>query len=267
MIAAGHAAAEHGALAGCAVVVTRPAAQAETLATAIRAEGGEAVLFPTIEIRDTDDLIALDAARSRLAGVDWAFFVSPNAVDKVFARLLTCLDSWPQSVRVAAIGPGTRAALEKHGVRDVVVPAERYDSEGLMAMPEFAAAGGLSCVLFRGNGGRELIAATLAARGATVELVECYRRGMPRLDAAPLIARWSRGGIDAVTLTSSEGARNFRQLVGGAADALVRATPAFVPHRRIAEAARECGFREVIETGAADAGLITALCTHFGARP
>jgi uroporphyrinogen-III synthase len=263
--AAGRAGAEQGALAGRAIVVTRPAGQAETLADAIRAEGGEAVLFPTIEIRDTDDLIALDEALSHVAGYDWAFFVSPNAVGKIFARLFTRLDSWPQSVRVAAIGPGTRAALEKHGVRDVVAPAERYDSEGLMAMPAFAAVGGLRCVIFRGNGGREFIAATLAARGATVELVECYRRGMPRLDAAPLIARWSRGGIDAVTLTSSEGARNFRQLVGSAADALIRATPAFVPHQRIAAAARECGFREVIETGAADAGLLVALCRHFGA--
>jgi uroporphyrinogen-III synthase len=264
--AAGRAAAERGALGGRAIVVTRPAGQAATLAGAIRAEGGEAVLFPTIEIRDTDDLLALDEALSGVAGVDWAFFVSPNAVEKVFAHLRARLNAWPQSVRVAAIGPGTRAALEKHGVREVVMPAQHYDGGGLMAMPEFAAAEGLHCVLFRGNGGRELIAATLAARGAKVDLVECYRRGMPRLDAAPLVARWSQGGIDAVTLTSSEGARNFRQLVGDAADTLFRATPAFAPHRRIAEAARECGFREVIETGAADAGLLDALCRHFGAN-
>jgi uroporphyrinogen-III synthase len=257
----GRAAANAGALAGRAVVVTRPAGQAEALADAIHAEGGEAVRFPSIEIRDTDDPAALDRALSRLAGFGWAFFVSPNAVGKIFARL----DAWPHAVRVAAIGPGTRAALKIHGVRDVTVPAERHDSEGLMAMPEFAAANGLHCVIFRGNGGRELIASTLAARGAAVELVECYRRGVPEIDPAPLIARWSRGGIDAVTLTSSEGARNFRQLVGGAAEQLFGATPAFVPHRRIAEAARECGFCEVIETGAADAGLIAALSRHFGA--
>jgi uroporphyrinogen-III synthase len=264
--AAGRAAAERGALAGRALVVTRPAAQAGTLAGAIRAEGGEAVLFPTIEIRDSDDVAALDLALSRSESCDWAFFVSPNAVEKVFARLAGRFNAWPPSVRAAAIGPGTRAALEAHGVQGVVVPETRYDSEGLMAMPEFAAVRGLRCVIFRGNGGRELIASTLAERGAAVELVECYRRGVPDIDPAPLGARWAAGGIDAVTLTSSEGARNLQALIGPAAAHLFALTPAFVPHRKIGEAARDCGFCDITETGAADAGLIAALLTHFRPR-
>jgi uroporphyrinogen-III synthase len=254
-----------GALASRCIVVTRPAAQSATLAAAIRDAGGEPLLFPTIEIRDATDVAALDAALSDLAGYDWAFFVSPNAVEKTFARA----PAWPASIRVAAIGPGTRAALLTRGVPEVTVPEGHFDSEGLLALPQFAAMHGMRCVIFRGNGGRELIGATLTARGASVDLVECYRRAVPdrgAVDAADLLARWSRRGIDALTFTSSEGTRNFAALAGEQARAYYAATPAFVPHARIGETARRLGFSEVIETGPADAGLLSALCRRFGIR-
>jgi uroporphyrinogen-III synthase len=245
-----------GTLAGCRVVVTRPAAQAATLAQAIREAGGEPVSFPTIEIRDADNPAGLDAALLKLADYAWAIFVSPNAVEKTFARNPT----WPATIRAAAVGPGTRAALEACGVRDVLVPADRFDSESLLAMPGFAAAQGARCVIFRGNGGRELIATELAKRGAVVDIVECYRRVLPEspnVDA--LLARWKQNGIDAVTLTSSEGARNFATLLGASAKPCFARTPAFVPHARIAEAARQIGFVDIVTTGPADAGLLDAL--------
>ena len=99
-------------LAGRAIVVTRPLAQALTLAAAIRDWGGEPVLFPTIEIRDTPDVDALDQTLSRLNEYVWAFFVSPNAVEKTLARVR----NWPPSLRVGAIGPGTQAALRLYGI-------------------------------------------------------------------------------------------------------------------------------------------------------
>jgi uroporphyrinogen-III synthase len=252
-----------GVLAGCRIVVTRPVSQAAGLAQAIRDAGGEPLLFPTIEIRDADDSATLDAALSTLAGYEWAIFVSPNAVEKTFARN----PAWPPSVRAAAVGPGTRAALEAQGVRDVLVPAERFDSESLLALPEFFVMQGKRCVIFRGNGGRELIATELAKRGATVDLVECYRRALPEsTNAGDLLVRWKQNGVDAVTLTSSEGARNFATLLGAPARPCFARTPAFVPHTRIAEAARHIGFADVVTTGPADAGLLDALGVRFAGR-
>jgi uroporphyrinogen-III synthase len=256
----GHGAAP-GALAGRIIVVTRPVAQAANLAAAIRDAGGEPVLFPTIEIRDTENPAALERAISHLTNYTWAFFVSPNAVDKTFARMRT----WPKAVQVAAIGPGTRAALESRGVQEVLVPEARYDSEGLLALPQFAALDRVRCVIFRGTGGRELIATTLTERGARVDAVECYRRALPGAsDAEPLLARWAERRIDAVTLTSSGGARNFDILAGARARPFYATTPAFVPHARIAETVRGLGFADVTETGSADAGLLAALCERFG---
>jgi uroporphyrinogen-III synthase len=247
-------------LQGRTIVVTRPQAQAEVFAAAIRKAGGEPVLFPTLEIHDTAAPAFLDRALSHLTNYEWAFFVSPNAVEKVFARMR----AWPSVVRVAAIGPGTKAALEARGVREVLMPESRHDSEGLVALPQFAEMHRVRCVIFRGNGGRELIASTLSQRGARIDIVECYRRELPKVPATDtLLARWQLGGIDAVTLTSSEGARNFATLLGRRAQPFFAATPAFVPHARIAEVTRSLGFSQVIETGPADAGLLAALAAYF----
>jgi uroporphyrinogen-III synthase len=120
-------------------------------------------------------------------------------------------------------------------------------------------------VIFRGAGGREALAETLRARGATVEYAECYRRVRPEFDAAPLLEAWARKGVDAVTVTSSEGLRNFADMIGPAGRERLPATPLFVPHPRIAEAAHELGVRKVIVTGPGDDGMLTGLTAYFAA--
>ena len=54
------------ALAGRAVLVTRPAGMSTQLVALLRSEGGEAVLLPAIEILPPDDTAKLDAAIDRL---------------------------------------------------------------------------------------------------------------------------------------------------------------------------------------------------------
>jgi uroporphyrinogen-III synthase len=119
-------------------------------------------------------------------------------------------------------------------------------------------------VIFRGDGGRELLADELAARGALVEYATCYRRSRPDSDPAPLVAAWERDGLHAVTVTSSEGVRNLCGMVGTAGRALLAKTPLFVTHPRIGQAAREAGLSIVVvapEPG--DEGLLAALVEHF----
>ena len=74
---------------------------------------------------------------------------------------------------------------------------------------------GKRVVVFRGDGGRELLADELTARGALVEYATCYRRARPGLDPAPLLAAWAARRVShAVTVTSSEGLRNLCEMVG-----------------------------------------------------
>ena len=249
-------------LAGRHVVVTRPAGQAAHLAEALINLGARPVLFPVLAIFDIEDPAPLQGAALRLDGVDWMAFVSPNAVEKTLNAILT-LRPWPAGLRVATVGKSSEQALAKHGVTDVVAPRERFDSEALLELPELQQMAGKCVMIFRGDGGRELLGDTLRQRGASVEYVTCYRRGRPALDPAPLLKLWSEGRLDAVTVTSSEGLRNLVDMVGKLGQTWLKKTPLFVPHQRIAGVARAIGCREVILTGPGDDGLLAGLLEYF----
>ena len=254
-----------GALAGRAVLVTRPAGMSTQLVALLRSGGGEVVLLPVIEILPPDDAAKLDAAIDRLEGFDIAIFISPTAVAKANAAVRARRD-WPARLRYAAVGGGTAAALRRIGVADVMAPPGLGDSEALAALPELAEVTGRRIVIFRGHGGREALRETLVARGARVEYAECYRRALPRADVGPLLERWGQGGIDAVCVTSAAGLENLLALLGAAGasgPALLRATPVFVPHPRVGEAARNLGVERVIVTAAGDQALAEALASFF----
>lgn len=252
-------------LAGRHVVVTRPAGQAAHFATALAEAGAIPVLYPVLEIRDIEDTAPLLDAAIRLDSFDLAVFVSPNAIEKALALILP-RRTWPAGLRVAALGKSSERELARHGIRDVISPQLRFDSEALLELPQLTDVNGRRVIIFRGDGGRELLGETLAARGASVEYVSCYRRARPQLDPAPLLKLWEEGRLDAVTLTSSEGLRNFFEMVGRLGQAWLKKTPAFVPHARIAEQALALGLAKVIPTGPGDDGLMTGLVQYFASH-
>lgn len=242
-------------LRGRGILITRPREQAGTLAALVKAQGGQAILFPAIEI------IALPPppVLERLAEFDLAVFVSPTAVEKG----LQFVAQWPSQLAVAAVGPGTRKALATHGIRDVIAPRSGADSEALLSLAELRDVAGRRLLIFRGQGGRELLAAELVARGARVEYAECYRRVRPSADARPVIEAWRRGEVHAVTAFSVEAVENLWALLAGAP---LGETPWFVPHARIAEAAMRRGAREVLVAGPAEAEIAARLVAYFQAR-
>lgn len=252
-------------LAGRGILVTRPAQQCGPLADRIRAAGGEAILFPVLEIIDTPDLQPLIDVIARLDDYRLAVFISPNAVVRAMKQL-EARRQWPARLRVAAIGKGSVRELERFGISGVIAPERHFDSEHLLALPGLQTVAGQRVVIFRGDGGRELLGDTLAARGAQVDYVECYRRARPVADAAPLLKAWDGKRLNAVTITSSEGMRNLFAMVGASGQPLLQQTPLFAPHPRIAAVARELGCRHVIESAPGDDGLMDALLRHF-ARP
>lgn len=251
-------------LAGRGIVVTRPAHQAGGLVALIRAAGGNPIAFPVLEILDAEDQRPLIALIDRLDEFDLAVFISPTAVNKAM-NLVTARRALPPWLQVAAVGRGSSRELRRYGIAEVIAPAARFDSEALLELPELEDVAGKRVVIFRGEGGRELLGDTLASRGARVEYAECYRRGKPNLDVAPLMKAWARSELDAIVITSSEGLRNLFDMVGKLGQAWLKRTPLFVPHERIARAARELGLASVIVTRAGDEGLLAAMVEFFAA--
>jgi uncharacterized protein HemX/uroporphyrinogen-III synthase len=239
-------------LGGRGILVTRPAGQAEHLASLVEAAGARAVRFPAIEIEPLagGEVPALER-------FDLVVFVSPTAVQCALERVKD------RAFRAAAVGGGTKRELEARGVQDVLAPQAGADSESLLELPELAAPAGRRILIVRGEGGRELLAETLRARGAQVEYFECYRRVLPRADSAPLAAAWDRGEIDAATVYSVQALENLLALLGAAR---LGGRPLFVSHARIAERARAAAIPEPLVAGPGDEEMAAALVAYFGSR-
>ncbi len=245
-------------LTGLKIVVTRPRNQAVQLVRSIEQTGGVALLFPLLDIAAVQDTRELDEQISRLAQIDLAIFISPNAVNYGIAAIRAAGDI-PQKLKIATVGQGSAKALRELGIVDIIAPTQRFDSEGLLALPELQNVAGWHVMVFRGDGGRELLGDTLKARGATVEYATCYVRSKPQQDAGVLL----NAKPDAITVTSSEALGYLWQILGQMLDdrarAMLRSTPIFVPHQRIAELALQQGWQHVQLTGSGDDGLLSAL--------
>jgi uroporphyrinogen-III synthase len=244
------------------VVVTRPAGQATHLAEALVRLGAHPILYPVLSILDLEDTKPLHEIALHLDEFQLAIFISPNAVSKSLEHVLRHR-GWPSHVRAAAVGASSEQALARHGITGVLAPAGRFDSEALLELPELKDVAGSRIVVFRGDGGRELLGDTLRERGAEVVQVASYRRGKPTADGALLLKHWENHTLDAITVTSSEGLRNLFDMVGKLGQAWLRKTPLFVTHHRIAVQASMLGLGVIHSTGPGDDGLVAGLINYF----
>ena len=252
------------------VVITRPAAQAGPLAARVAALGLPVTLLPLLEIHALDgeeEGARLQAVLARLAQYDLVAFVSPNAIDCVFAHLA----AWPPGVPLAVVGEGSRMALAAHGVTaanaTITSPLDtaRSDSEHLLLALDLPALRGKRVLIVRGDGGRDYLADGLRAAGAEVEFVTAYRRQVPRLTPAlrATLESLLQHNNDWI-ITSSEALRGLLALLAEMGDdtlvvAKMQQQHLIVPHARIAQTAAALGFARVTLTGSGDAGVLAAL--------
>ncbi len=248
-------------LAALNIVVTRPREQAAQLAQRITQAGGQAIFFPLLEISPVTDPQPLRALVARLSEFNLAIFISPNAVRYGMEAILT-EGALPATLKIATVGQGSARALHDWGAREIIAPQDRFDSEALLALPELQQVKGWRVLIFRGDGGRELLGNTLKARGAAVEYAACYQRAKPQQDASILLAAHPH----AITVTSSEALGYLWDMLDVPNRTLLTAVPLFVPHARIAEAAHKLGWREVVTTAGGDDGLLLGLIAWAGQK-
>jgi uroporphyrinogen-III synthase len=165
------------------VILTRPSDQAEPLAGRLEDLDFEVVRCPLIELEP----IGPDSVD--VTGYDWVVVTSRRGADELARRITGRLGN------VAAIGPGTAAALREHGIDPALVPSTSTQ-EGLVAeLPQPAGR-----VLFAGaEDARPHLAEALAA-----DTVVLYRTRELRPSEPP------RG--DLVVLASPSAARAFVRL-------------------------------------------------------
>ncbi len=250
-----------GELAGLKVLVTRPEHQAGPLCALIEQAGGEAVPFPVLAVEAAEESDSLQGILTRLADYWLAIFISPNAV-RFGIEAAARHGGIPASLQIAAVGEGSRRELKQRLRRPVdLVPQERYDSEALLALPALQQVAGKKIVIFRGSGGRELLAQTLRERGAQVDYAEVYRRLQTRAPDQTILSRWIAGGVNAITVTSSEGLQNLYGMMDERGRDWLLSMPIFVVSERCAALAQQLGFKQraQVSRNASDQAIMESL--------
>ncbi|HSY14003.1 MAG TPA: uroporphyrinogen-III synthase [Verrucomicrobiae bacterium] len=202
-------------LAGCRVLVSRARKQAGALSSQLRELGCGVIEIPFIEIRKPSSYKPLDTALRNLAGYDWLILTSVNGVEALFARLgkLKLNRGALSHLKIAAIGPATKKAIEAHDVHVQVTPKE-YVAESVVSALHRRVKG-KRILLVRAKVARDVIPRELRKAGASVDVIEAYETVAPessrkRLQAALTSARRPH----AITFTSSSTVKNFVGLLG-----------------------------------------------------
>lgn len=217
-----HAAHEHAPspapLRGKRVLVGRAKHQAPALSDAFRSAGADVLEIPFIEIRPPQSWDGLDNALGKILDYDWLILTSVNGVNALFERLAHRGGSEADllHLNIAAIGPATSAAIEKHGLPVDVVP-DSYIAEAVVAAL-YAQVRGKKVLLVRAKVARDVIPVQLRDAGAHVDVVEAYETVMPEASRSML-----RSVLDnpaqrpqVITFTSSSMAKNFADMLGEA---------------------------------------------------
>jgi len=198
------------------VLVSRAKKQAGVLSLALRNLGCEVIEIPFIEIRKPRSYQPLDAALRTLATYDWLILTSVNGVEALFERMgEKKLDtSALAKLKIAAIGPATKKAIEEHGLSVTVTPKE-YVAESVVSALRRRVKG-QRVLLVRAKVARDVIPRELRKAGAEVDVIEAYETITPKSSEkrlrAVLVSKSRKP--HAITFTSSSTVKNFVGLLG-----------------------------------------------------
>ena len=255
------------ALVGLQVLITRPQAQGAALCEEISQAGGRPIHIPVIEIAPPANLEPAIELIEHLEEFDLAVFISSNAVSHAH-RLVSSLRGWPEHMRLAVIGKHSAEALRQCGLYADICPVHGFNSESLLAIAEMQQVEGKKIIIFRGVGGRELLADTLRPRGASVTYAEVYRRIIPESSRGLLNRVVANDNIDIIVVTSNEGLQNLYDMVYAEnRSKLLQKVLVLISHRGALLAAK-LGFAAapVIAPAASDGGLMTAIKAWYAVK-
>src|SRR6267154_6512174 len=199
-------------LTGIRVLVGRARHQAGELSRELRKLGASVLEIPFIEIRHPRSFKPLDSALKSLSSYDWLILTSVNGVEAMWKRLdklkldfadvreghdfsrairsnrwnsaLAAAGPHSRNLRVAAIGPATKKAIEQRGIKVNVVPKE-YVAESVVRSLRRRVKG-KRVLLVRAKVARDVIPNELRKAGAQVDVVEAYETVVPRSSRARL---------------------------------------------------------------------------------
>lgn len=197
------------------MLVGRARHQAGALSHELRQLGARVIEIPFIEIRRPPSFRRLDSALNDLGRYDWLILTSVNGVEAMWQRMkvLRVKKRSLEHLRVAAIGPATRKAIEQRGLKVDIVPKEYVAESVVRSLKKKVRA---KCVLLvRAKVARDVIPRELRKAGAQVDVAEAYETVVPESSRRKLqaVLKDAKRRPQVVTFTSSSTVRNFVELL------------------------------------------------------
>jgi uroporphyrinogen-III synthase len=203
-------------LAGTRVLVGRTRHQAGSLSASLRSLGAAVIEIPFIEIREPQSYQPLDDVLKNIKSYDWLILTSANGVEAMWKRVrkVRITRRALKHLQIAAIGPATKLAIEKHGLKVKMVPEEYIAESVVKGLRDKVK--GKRVVLIRARVARDVIPGDLRAAGAHVDVVEAYETVVPEKSRARLrgLMKNAARRPHLVTFTSSSTVKNFAELLG-----------------------------------------------------
>jgi uroporphyrinogen III methyltransferase/synthase len=202
-------------LLGKRIVVTRATAVGGNLAERFRLLGADVLEAPVTTIEPMDHS-PIDRAIARISQYDWLVLTSQVGVGLLWEALSRArLDARAlYKLRIAVIGPATKAALRDHGIVADVTP-DRFVAEGLLeALKAEPGIRGARVLYATAEDSRDVLPKGLRELGAMVDIVALYRSVPDKAVAATLKTAIDAGEVDLVTFASGSAVDGFVALVG-----------------------------------------------------
>jgi len=195
---------------GKTVLITRSRKQASQLGEQLESLGARVLELPTIEISPIKNNTRLDQALRQIARYDWIVFTSENGAEAFFERLkqLKKDSRILKSVKIAAVGPGTKAKLNSYLIEPDLVP-KTFTTEGLVQAFRKLKISRKRFLLLRTNIAPESLNHSLKKLGALVTEIPIYKTQKPKNLSKQVTQLVHEHSIDYITFTSSSTAQNF----------------------------------------------------------
>lgn len=262
------------------IVITRPSGQAQQLSEALissllnsdinKEDLPKIISLPLLTIVPRNDEALEQRITCALKNTDLTIFISPNAIECVMRLLHKSWQDYSEKpIPIGVMGGSSQQALRHHGIgmegfpTPVLIPQhnDQWDSEGLWAELQKLNWdwSKRKVIIFKGEGGRDWLADTLKAVGASVESVAVYSRVPLDIDSPVWeIIHKIDFSQSLWLLTSSEAVRYLGTVIKDQFPQTLNRASAICPHHNIADAAGKIGFGEVFTCEPGDTALINA---------
>jgi len=201
-------------LEGKVIAITRDEESARDFVSMVEANKGKAIALPTITLVPRGSEVMQKFLDLLETHYDYVLFMSANAVNMIFDALnsmgkIDDVISLLHNTNVVAVGPHTKEALEKYGVKVSFMPT-KYSSYGVIELLSRQDSKNRRIVIPRSSASTNYLASSLSKLGMIVDELHVY-------DVKPTEhGRWSEfmkslssGKIDCMIFTSASSVNSF----------------------------------------------------------